>query len=202
MLKSARVWAMAAAIGLPLALGGCGVNTIPSLDEQTKAAWAQVENQYQRRTDLVPNLVETVRGYAQQERETLEAVIQARARATQVQAPPDITENPEAFRRFQEAQQQLSGALSRLLVVVERYPDLKSNQNFLQLQAQLEGTENRISVARRDYIQAVQSYNTELRTFPGVIWANILYRDAKVKESFAAQPGSEQAPRVDFGKRP
>ena len=202
MLKAARGWAILAAVALPLALGGCGVNTIPSLDEQTKAAWAQVENQYQRRADLVPNLVETVRGYASQERETLEAVVRARAQATQVQAPADITENPEAFQRFQEAQQQLGGALSRLLVVVERYPELKSNQNFLQLQAQLEGTENRISVARRDYIQAVQQYNTELRTFPGVVWANLLYRDAKVKESFTAQPGSEQAPRVDFGKRP
>jgi LemA protein len=202
MLKAARGLSLAAAVLLPLALGGCGVNTIPTLDEQTKAAWAQVENQYQRRADLVPNLVETVRGYAQHERDTLEAVVQARAKATQVQIPSDITENPDAFRRFQEAQQQLTGALSRLLVVVERYPDLKANQNFLQLQAQLEGTENRISVARRDYIQAVQDYNTELRTFPGVVWANILYRDAKVKESFSAQPGSEQAPRVDFGKRP
>jgi len=204
MLKSARAWAAAAVVALPLALGGCGVNTIPTYDEEVKAAWAQVENQYQRRADLVPNLVETVRGYAQHERETLEAVVQARANATQAQAqtPPDVTENPEAFRRFQEAQQQLSGALSRLLVVVERYPDLKANQNFLQLQAQLEGTENRISVARRDYIQSVQKYNTELRTFPGVIWANLVHRDARVKESFAAQPGSEQAPRVDFGKRP
>lgn len=204
MLKSARAWAAVAVVALPLALGGCGVNTIPTYDEEVKAAWGQVENQYQRRADLVPNLVETVRGYAQHERETLEAVVQARAKATQAQAqtPPDVTENPEAFRRFQEAQQQLSGALSRLLVVVERYPDLKANQNFQQLQAQLEGTENRISVARRDYIQSVQKYNTELRTFPGVIWANLLYRDAKVKESFAAQPGSEQAPRVDFGKRP
>jgi LemA protein len=204
MLRAARGWTIAASLALPLGLAGCGVNAIPTYDEEVKAAWAQVENQYQRRADLVPNLVETVRGYAQQERETLEAVVQARAKATQVQAetPPDVTENPEAFQRFQEAQQQLGGALARLLVVVERYPDLKSNQNFLQLQAQLEGTENRIAVARRDYIQAVQKYNTELRTFPGIVWAKLVHTDAKVKQSFAAQPGSEQVPRVDFGKRP
>lgn len=196
-----RRWAASLALLAALLLSGCGVNTIPTLDEEVKAAWSQVLNQYQRRADLVPNLVETVRGYANQERETLTAVVEARARATQTQLPPDILTNPEAFRRFQENQQALSQALSRLLVVVERYPDLKSNQNFLQLQAQLEGTENRISVARRDYIQAVQRYNTEIRTFPGVIWATLLYRDAKVKENFTAQPGAEQAPRVDFGRK-
>jgi LemA protein len=183
-----------------LLLSGCGINTIPTLDEEVKAAWSQVLNQYQRRADLVPNLVETVRGFATQERETLTAVVEARARATQTQIPPDILTNPEAFRRFQENQQSLTQALSRLLVVVERYPELKSNQNFLQLQAQLEGTENRIAVARRDYIQTIQRYNTEIRTFPGIIWATILYRDAKVKENFAAQPGAEQAPRVNFGR--
>jgi LemA protein len=198
---AARRFAASLAVLAALLLSGCGVNTIPTLDEETKAAWSQVLNQYQRRADLVPNLVETVRGYADQERETLTAVVEARARATQTQLPPDILTNPEAFRRFQENQQALSQALSRLLVVVERYPDLKSNQNFLQLQAQLEGTENRIAVARRDYIQAVQRYNTEIRTFPGVIWATLLYRDAKVKENFAAQPGAEQAPRVDFGRK-
>lgn len=194
-------WTAGFVLLMSLILSGCGVNTIPTLDEEVKAAWSQVLNQYQRRADLVPNLVETVRGYATQERETLTAVVEARARATQTQLPPDILTNPDAFRRFQENQQALSQALSRLLVVVERYPDLKSNQNFLQLQAQLEGTENRISVARRDYIQAVQRYNTEIRTFPGVIWASLLYRDAKVKENFAAQPGAEQAPRVDFGRK-
>lgn len=194
-------WTACFVLLMSLALSGCGVNTIPTLDEETKAAWSQVLNQYQRRADLVPNLVETVRGYATQERETLTAVVEARARATQTQLPADILTNPDAFRRFQENQQALSQALSRLLVVVERYPDLKSNQNFLQLQAQLEGTENRISVARRDYIQAVQRYNTEIRTVPGVIWATILYRDAKVKENFTAQPGAEQAPRVDFGRK-
>ena len=183
-------------------LAACGVNTIPTLDEQVKAAWAQVQNQYQRRADLVPNLVETVRGYASHERETLEAVVNARARATQTTLPADILTNPEAFKRFQESQQALSSALARLLAVVENYPDLKANQNFQTLMAQLEGTENRIAVARRDHIAAVQAYNTEIRTFPGVIWATIFYRDAKVKESFTAEPGAQQAPRVDFGKRP
>ena len=183
-------------------LAACGVNTIPTLDEQVKAAWAQVQNQYQRRADLVPNLVETVRGYASHERETLEAVVNARARATQTTLPADILTNPEAFKRFQESQQALSSALARLLAVVENYPDLKANQNFQTLMAQLEGTENRIAVARRDHIAAVQAYNTEIRTFPGVIWATIFYRDAKVKESFTAEPGAQQVPRVDFGKRP
>ncbi len=193
-------WPILVALLASLFLSGCGVNTIPTLDEEVKAAWSQVLNQYQRRADLIPNLVETVRGYAAQERETLTAVVEARAKATQTQIPPDILTNPEAFQRFQENQDALTGALSRLMVVVERYPDLKSNQNFLQLQAQLEGTENRISVARRDYIQSVQRYNTEIRTFPGIIWATVLYRDAKVKENFQAQPGTEQAPRVDFGR--
>jgi LemA protein len=196
-----RRWPAAFVLVAALLLSGCGVNNIPTLDEAVKASWSQVLNQYQRRADLIPNLVETVRGYAAQERETLTAVVEARAKATQVQIPPDILTNPEAFQRFQQSQDQLTSALSRLLVVVEQYPDLKSNQNFLQLQAQLEGTENRIGVARRDYIQSVQRYNTEIRTFPGVIWAAILYRDAKVKENFQAQPGSEQAPRVDFGRR-
>jgi LemA protein len=194
-------WPLLLSLFAAMFLSGCGVNTIPTLDEQVKAAWSQVLNQYQRRADLIPNLVETVRGYANQERETLTAVVEARAKATQTQIPPDILTNPEAFQRFQQNQDALTGALSRLMVVVERYPDLKSNQNFLQLQAQLEGTENRISVARRDYIQAVQAYNTEIRTFPGVIWASLVYRDAKVKENFQAQPGAEQAPRVDFGKK-
>jgi LemA protein len=182
-------------------LAGCGVNTIPTLDEQVKAAWAQVQNQFQRRADLVPNLVETVKGYAAHERETLEAVVNARARATQMTIPPDILTNPEAFRQFQQNQQALSGALGRLIAISENYPDLKANQNFQTLMAQLEGTENRIAVARRDYIGAVQAYNTEIRTFPGIIWASIVYRDAKVKESFTADPGSERAPRVDFGKK-
>jgi LemA protein len=180
------------------ALSGCGVNEVPRLDEQVKAAWAQVQNQYQRRADLVPNLVETVKGYATQERETLTAVTEARAKATSVQLPSNITENPEAFHQFEQAQAQLSGALGRLLAVSEQYPDLKSNQNFLALQSQLEGTENRIAVARKDYIEAVQSYNVELRTVPGRWIAALLYPDAKPKESFAAAETAQEAPKVKF----
>lgn len=180
-------------------LTGCGINRIPSLDEQVKAAWSQVENQYQRRADLVPNLVETVKGYAAQERDTLREVVEARAQVGQLNVNEDIVNDPTAMERFEQAQKNLSGALQRLMVVVERYPDLKSNQNFLALQSQLEGTENRIAVARRDYIQAVQAFNTEIRTFPGRIWHGVLYSDLELKETFeATTPGAEQAPEVKF----
>ena len=179
-------------------LSACGVNNIPTYEEQARARWSDVESQYQRRADLIPNLVETVKGFAQQEREVLTQVVEARAKATQVQLPPDILTNPDAFNKFQDAQNALSGALSRLLVTVERYPDLKSNQNFLALQSQLEGTENRIAVARRDYIDAVRQYNTELKTFPGVIWKSVLYSDRKEMQQFAAAPGSQEAPKVNF----
>jgi LemA protein len=184
---------------LPLALAGCGVNTIPTRDEQVKAAWAEVQNQYQRRADLIPNLVRTVQGYAQQERTVLREVVEARARATSVNVGADVLNDPAAFQRFQQAQDQLSGALGRLLVVTENYPELRSNQNFLQLQSQLEGTENRITIARRDYNEAVRVFNTEVRTFPGALWAGTVHRWAKVYPTFQAQPGSEVAPRVDFG---
>jgi len=182
------------------ALTGCGINNVPTFDEEVKAAWSEVLNQYQRRADLVPNLVNTVKGYATQEKEVLTQVVEARAKVTQTQLPPDILTNKEAFQRFQQNQDQLTSALSRLLVVVERYPDLKSNQNFLALQSQLEGTENRIAVARRDYIRAVQKYNTELRTIPGRWWAALLYPESEVKENFTAQAGAETAPTVDFSK--
>ncbi len=151
-------------------LAGCGINTIPTLQEKAKASWSEVLNQYQRRADLIPNLVETVKGFAAQESKVLTDVVEARAKATQMQLPPDILTNPEAFKNFQAAQGQLTGALARLLAVVENYPDLKSNANFLALQSQLEGTENRIAIARRDYIAAVQDYNTEIRTIPGRWW--------------------------------
>jgi LemA protein len=177
-------------------LSGCGINTIPTLEEQAKSAWSQVQNQYQRRAELIPNLVETVRGYAKQEREVLTQVIEARAKATQVQVNADQLTDPEALRRFQEAQGQLSGALGRLIAVSENYPDLKSNQNFLALQSQLEGTENRISVARRDYIQAVQAYNTEVRTFPGRLWAMIY--GAKPMATFTASEEQQRPPQVKF----
>jgi LemA protein len=186
------------ALGVLAALAGCGINNIPTYDESVKASWAQVENQYQRRADLVPNLVETVKGFAAQERETLQAVVEARAKVGQMQVDNSIIDNPEALRAFEQNQAALSSALSRLLVVVERYPELKSNQNFLTLQSQLEGTENRIAVARRDYIQAVQQYNTELRTFPGRIWRAVLYGDMEVRASFEARAGTEEAPRVEF----
>jgi LemA protein len=180
-------------------LSGCGtINRIPMLDEQVKAAWSQVLNQFQRRSDLIPNLVETVKGYARYEQQTLTAVVEARAKATQMAIPADILTNPDAFKRFQDNQAALTGALSRLLAVAEQYPDLKANQNFLSLQSQLEGTENRIAVARRDYIEAVQAYNTELRTIPGRWIAALLYRDAKLKETFTISEEAREVPKVKF----
>jgi LemA protein len=180
-------------------LSGCAaVNTIPTLEERAKSAWSEVQNQYQRRADLIPNLVETVKGFAQQEREVLTQVIEARAKATQVQVDASTITDPQKFREFQEAQNQLSGALGRLLVTVERYPELKSNANFLALQSQLEGTENRIAVARRDYIETVRVYNTELRTIPGRWIAAVLYPEARPMETFTATAGSERPPQVKF----
>lgn len=185
-----------AVMGIGFAVSGCGINTIPTLEEQAKAAWSQVQNQYQRRSELIPNLVETVKGFAKQEREVLTQVIEARAKATQIQVRVDQLTDPEALRRFQDAQSQLSGALGRLIAVSENYPELKSNQNFLALQSQLEGTENRISVARRDYIQAVQAYNTEVRTFPGRLWAMVYA--AKRMATFAAPEEQQKPPQVKF----
>lgn len=204
MQRGARagVWRasrLACAACFALVLSGCGINTIPTLDEQVKSSWAQVENQYQRRADLIPNLVETVKGYAAQEQETLTAVVEARAKVGSLQLGRDVVDDPEALARFEQAQGQLGSALSRLLVVAERYPDLKSNQNFLALQSQLEGTENRIAVARRDFIQAVERYNTEIRTFPGRIWHSLLYSDLELRETFeATTPDAQQAPKVSF----
>ncbi len=203
MLSLASRWARPFGTSLVLLavtflLPACGINTIPTLEEQAKAAWSEVLNQYQRRADLVPNLVETVKGAASFERETLEAVVKARSQATQTTLPPDLLSNPDAFRAFEQNQAALSSALSRLLVVVERYPDLKANQNFLALQSQLEGTENRITVARRDYIEAVRRYNTELRTFPGRLWAMTLYSGHKPMETFTVAEETKEAPRVRF----
>ena len=180
-------------------LSGCGINNIPTFDEQAKATWSQVENQYQRRADLVPNLVATVKGYAAHEKDTLTAVTEARAKVGSIQLGKDVLNNPQLLQKFQAAQGELSSALQRLMVVVERYPDLKANQNFLALQSQLEGTENRISVARRDFIQAVGKYNTEIRTFPGRIWHSLLYSDMPLRENYeATSPEAEQAPQVNF----
>jgi LemA protein len=185
------------ALALPL-LSACGYNTIPTLEEQAKAAWSEVLNQYQRRADLIPNLVETVKGYASHEREVLESVVEARAKATQVTVTPETLSDPEAFKAFQNNQAGLTSALSRLLAVVENYPDLKANQNFLALQAQLEGTENRIAVARRDYIDAVRVYNTSLRTFPSILW-NTLWFGNQPFQNFAVSDDAMQPPQVDFG---
>ena len=183
---------------LLLCLAACDVNAVPRQDEAVKAAWSEVLNQYQRRADLIPNLVETVKGYAQQERQVLTAVTEARAKATQMQLPPDILTNPEAFQQFEKNQAALSGALGRLLAISEQYPQLKSDQNFLALQSQLEGTENRIAVARRDYIATVQTYNTTLRTIPSRWVAAWLYPDAKVKETFTITAEAQQVPQVKF----
>lgn len=180
-------------------LAGCGVNQIPKDEQAVNAAWAQVQNEYQRRADLVPNLVSTVKGYASHERETLQSVIEARSRATSINVDASTLNQPEQMQRFIAAQDQLTGALSHLLAVSERYPQLRSSQNFLTLQSQLEGTENRIAVARRDYIQAVQTYNTELVTFPGRFWHWLMYSDKKPHANFrATTQGAAEAPQVQF----
>jgi LemA protein len=199
VITAGKAWRLAVLLLVASLVSGCGINDIPTYDEQVKAAWAQVENQYQRRADLIPNLVETVKGFAEQERETLTAVVEARAKATSIQVDASTLDDPQKLRQYQQAQEQLGGALSRLLAVSERYPELRSNENFLALQSQLEGTENRIAVARRDFIQAVERYNTELRTFPGKIWHSLLYSEMELRETFeATTEGAEQAPQVEF----
>lgn len=185
---------IAALILLVFSLSGCGINNIPTYEENARAKWSEVLNQYQRRADLIPNLVETVKGFAAQEKDVLTSVVEARAKATATQLPSDILTDPDAFKAFQENQSALSGALSRLLVTVERYPDLKSNQNFLALQSQLEGTENRIAVARRDYIEAVRLYNTELKTIPGRWWRSIMYSDSIPMQTFTVDAETQQNP--------
>jgi LemA protein len=189
-----------AAIALTALLSGCGYNTLQSTDEQVKAAWAEVLNQYQRRADLIPNLVETVKGFAAQEQQVLLGVTQARSRVGSIQATPELINDPQAFARFQEAQGALSSALSRLLLVVENYPQLKSDQNFRDLQAQLEGTENRITVARNRYIKAVQGYNVVVRQFPSNLTAMLF--GFKEKPQFTVENEKEisKPPKVDFGK--
>jgi LemA protein len=193
-----RTYFALAIIGLSLALSGCGYNTIPTLQEQAKARWSDVQNQYQRRADLIPNLVSTVQGYAAQEKNVLTAVVEARAKATQIKVDVSDLTNPDKIKAFQDAQAQLTGALGRLLAVSERYPDLKSNANFMALQSQLEGTENGIAVARRDYIDAVRAFNTALRTFPTVIWAKTAFSGEKPMAEFTAATGAETPPQVKF----
>jgi LemA protein len=186
------------AVLLAFSLAGCGINNIPTNEEKAKAAWSDVLNQYQRRAELIPNLVETVKGFAQQEKDVLTQVTEARANATSIKVDASTITDPDTFKKFQDAQAQLSGALGRLLAVSEAYPDLKSNQNFLALQSQIEGTENRISVARRDYIEAVRVYNTELRTYPGALWAMTLYRNNKPMEPFTIPEEQMKVPQVKF----
>lgn len=173
-----------------------GINTIPTLDEKVNASWAEVQNQYQRRMDLIPNLVATVKGYANFEQKTLTDVINARANATKVNLTVDQLSDQAAVQKFEAAQGALTSSLSRLMAVSERYPELKANQNFLALQSQLEGTENRIAVARKDYIATVQDYNIRVRTFPGLLWAKIY--GAKPKAEFSATTGAEKPPTVQF----
>jgi LemA protein len=193
-----RVKTLAFTISAALLLSACGINSIPTKEEGVNAAWGEVENQYQRRADLIPNLVATVQGYAKQEQDVLVGVTEARAKATSVQLNPGDLSDPAKVAAFSQAQDGLSSALSRLMVVVEKYPELKSDQNFLALQSQLEGTENRISVARRDYNEAVRTYNVEIRTFPAIIAAKTIY-GAEPKEPFkATAANADQAPQVKF----
>lgn len=184
---------------LTAALSGCGYNDIQRADEQVKASWSEVLNQYQRRADLIPNLVNTVKGYASHEQDTLTAVVNARAQATGINATPELVNDPEAFARFDAAQQQLTSALSRLMVVVERYPDLKANENFRDLQAQLEGTENRITVARNRYIKSVQDYNVIVRSFPSNLTAKAFGYPTKANFAVANESAISTPPVVDFG---
>jgi LemA protein len=186
----------------PLLLAACGYNTIPTKNLAAQAKWAEVQNQYQRRADLIPNLVNTVKGYAAQEKSTLVEVTEARASATQVKVDASTITNPAQFQQYQQAQDKLSGVLGRLMMIQEKYPDLKSNENFMALQSQLEGTENRIAIARRDYNEAVQDYNTTLVTFPQIIWAKTGHSDAKPMQLFTASVSAQGAPTVSFDTTP
>jgi LemA protein len=198
MRFSTRLRNLVAVAAIGLSLAGCGYNTIPTAEEDAKARWADVKNQYQRRVDLIPNLVATVQGYARQEKDVLVGVTDARAKATQIHVDVSQLTDPDKLKQFQDAQAQLSGALGRLLAISENYPDLKSNQNFMALQSQLEGTENRIAVARRDYIAAVRTYNLTLETFPSMLWANTLFRGKKPMAVFTASDAAQSPPQVKF----
>ncbi|HPG88021.1 MAG TPA: LemA family protein [Hyphomicrobium sp.] len=186
-----------------IVLAGCGINNIPTYEQQAKANWSEVLNQYKRRTDLIDNLVSTVKGFAEQEKSVLTDVVEARAKATQAQVnlPADILSNPDAMKTFQETQNTLGGALGRLMVVAEKYPDIKSGQNFLALQSELSGTENRIAIARRDYIEAVRVYNTELTTIPGRWWKSFMYPSSKEMATFDIPASEQTVPKVDFEKK-
>lgn len=197
-----KLWRLVAALAVAAGLSGCGYNEFQRLDEDVKGAWGEVLNQYQRRADLIPNLVNTVKGEAGFEQDTLTRVIEARAKATSVQVTPDTLNNPEAFARFQQAQGELTGALSRLLVVSEQYPNLKANQGFQDLRVQLEGTENRIAVARNRYIQSVKAYNVLARQFPEVMTAKVFGYEPKPGFTVDNEAALRTPPTVDFGTRP
>ncbi len=194
-----RLTRVALVVVAPLVLAACGINTIPTKEEKARAQWAEVQTQYQRRADLIPNLVATVKGYAAQERSVLVEVTEARASATQVKVDASTLTDPAKFQQYQAAQDNLSGALGRLMLIQERYPELKSNENFLALQSQLEGTENRVAIARRDYNEAVRDFNTTLRTFPQIIWAKTAHSGSKPMQLFQANAAAQSAPTVDFG---
>jgi LemA protein len=201
--RSARPLAVIAALALATPLAGCGVNNIPTYEQSAKAAWAEVLNQYKRRADLVENLVNTVKGFAEQEKSVLEGVVKARAEATkaQINIPADILTNPEAMKNFQAVQNSLGGALRQLLAVTENYPDIKSGENFRKLQDELAGTENRIALARRGYIEQVRVYNTEITTLPGSLWKRFVYPNAKELSQFDIPAEETKAPKVDFGTK-
>lgn len=190
-------------IAAAVLVAGCGINNIPTYEQQAKANWSEVLNQYKRRADLIDNLVSTVKGFAEQEKSVLTDVVEARAKATQAQVnlPSDILNNPDAMKKFQETQNTLGGALGRLMVVAEKYPDIKSGQNFLALQSELSGTENRIAIARRDYIEAVRVYNTELTTIPGRWWKAFMYPSSKEMATFDIPASEQTVPKVDFEKK-
>ncbi len=195
---SRKLMGLVVALGVAVSLAGCGYNTIPTQDQEVKARWADVQAAYQRRADLIPNLVNTVQGYANQEKSVLVAVTEARASATQPKFDASTITDPAKFAEFQAAQDKLSGVLGRLMAISEQYPDLKSNTNFLALQSQLEGTENRIEIARRDYNAAVQTYNTTLVTIPGSIWAATVHKSYKPATMFQASASAQSAPVVNF----
>ena len=198
-----RPLALAAIVALMTPLAGCGINNIPTYEQSAKAAWSEVLNQYKRRADLIPNLVESVKGFAEQEKSVLTGVIEARAKATQAQIniPADILTNPAAMKQFQDAQNSLGGALRQLLSVTENYPDIKSGENFRKLQDEIAGTENRVAIARRDYIRQVQLFNTEITTIPGVWWKRFMYPASKELATFDIPAEEMKAPKVDFNKK-
>jgi LemA protein len=203
MMTNLRSFAIIALLAVTPPLAGCGINNIPTYEQAAKAQWSEVLNQYKRRSDLIPNLVESVKGFAEQEKSVLTGVVEARAKATQAQVniPADILTNPEAMKKFQEAQNTLGASLGRLLAVTENYPDIKSGENFRKLQDEIAGTENRIAISRRDYIRSVQLFNTEINTIPGVWWKRFMYPATKELASFEIPVEETKTPKVDFGTK-